>query len=39
MKEKNDEREKSEIAASGSLVGKVEAEKVVVANTIDTLNM
>lgn len=31
--------EKSGAAAPGSLVGKIEAEKVVVANKIDTVNM
>jgi hypothetical protein len=31
--------EKSGVAAPGSLVGKIEAEKVVVANKIDTVNM
>ena len=31
--------EKSGAAPSGSLVGKIEAEKVVVANKIDTVNM
>lgn len=36
---KNEEREKSDVAESGSLVGKIEAEKVVVANKINKVNM
>jgi hypothetical protein len=34
-----DALEKSGAAPAGSLVGKIEAEKVVVANKIDTVNM